>query len=434
MKPVESVLSMRETFYIFLLMILAVPLAGELKFYPFADDFRVSFGTTAFFFFLLWIRKIPAMVSGIVVGVSVVCFRIMLDALGQNHLEINSLIHHLPAFVFYFSYACLFYLARINSFHHRPLLVGVLGVGIEIISNLIELTYRWQHVESVFTIGIISKITLIAIIRTFFVLGFFNMIQLRQAIWMEEQQRSRNQRTLMLISSLYEESIQLKKTLNHVEGITRDCYDLYRDLQAVSDEVPESYAKRVLHIAGQVHEIKKDNQRIYAGLSRMISNENATDYLSMEELGLMVVRTNQKYAQLLAKEIAFELNVQVDQGKYHIYTTLSLMNNLVTNAVEAIKERGKIRVSIEQQDEWAVFRVRDNGPGITVKNKELLFKPGFTTKYDVTGKPSTGIGLSYVKEMVESLEGTIELETEPGSGETEFTIRLPIAGIMQKGG
>ncbi|MCG6199590.1 sensor histidine kinase, partial [Anoxybacillus sp. LAT_38] len=67
---------MRESVYILMLMLIAVPIAGELKFHPFQDDFRVSFGTTAFFFFLLWLRKIPAYVSGPLTGCLVVLFRV----------------------------------------------------------------------------------------------------------------------------------------------------------------------------------------------------------------------------------------------------------------------------------------------------------------------------------------------------------------------
>lgn len=415
-------------------MIIGVPFAGELNFHPFGDDFRVSFGTTAFFFFLLWIRKIPPLLTGVVVGVSVVIFRVLLDSVRENQFLVDPFLYdHIPSFVFYFCYSLLFTWTKMNQRYHRPLLVGVLGVIIEIVSNLVELTFRWQ-LESVFSLEIISKITLIAIIRTFFVLGFFNMIQLRHAIMMEELQRKRNERTLMLISNLYEESIQLKKTLNYVEAITRDCYDVYRGLQACADEEAQTYAKRVLHIAGQVHEVKKDNQRIYAGLSKMISSEHVPDYLSMEELGRMVVRSNQKYAQLMAKDITFELQVHVHQGSYHMNTILSLLNNLVANAVEAIKETGTIRVTIKQQDMWIVLAVHDNGPGLSVKNKELVFKPGFTTKYDVTGKPSTGIGLSYVKEMVESLQGTIAITSEMSPHETVFTIQLPREGIIHQGG
>ncbi|MFS8580996.1 MAG: ATP-binding protein, partial [Novibacillus thermophilus] len=62
-------------------MLVIVPLAGELNFYPFNDAFRVSFGTPTFFFFLLLLRKIHPVVSGGLVGFLVVGFPILLDFL-----------------------------------------------------------------------------------------------------------------------------------------------------------------------------------------------------------------------------------------------------------------------------------------------------------------------------------------------------------------
>ncbi len=425
---------MRENIYGLLLMLFIVLIGGELKFHPFNDDFRVSFGTTAFFFFLLWIRRIPSVVFGVLAGVSVILFRTGLDwmTLHPFHLE-ESIRHHLPSFFYYFCYSVLFTLTRMNQYQQKPLLLGLLGVAVEIVSNIGELMLRSSSVWNVLSLEIVGKIATIAIVRTFFVLGFFNMIQLREAKSLEEQQRHRNERMLMLISNLYEESIHLKKTLQHVEAVTRDCYDLYRCLQEPGARV-EGVAQRVLKIAGQVHEIKKDNQRIYAGLSKLITNEHVSDYMTMEELGQMIVRTNQKYARMLAKEIEFECHVNVSPAPYHIYTILSLMNNLVANAVEAIRDAGRVTLSIVQSGEWITFRVCDDGPGIAVKDKELLFKPGFTTKYDVSGNPSTGIGLSYVKEMVEQLGGELTVEERTICGETVFAIRLPAKEIMRKGG
>lgn len=425
---------MRENLIILLVMIVTVPLAGELKIHPFGDDFRVSFGTTAFFFFLLWSRRIPPELSGILVGLSVVLFRVSLDVMSVEHIQVEeSIRHQIPALVYYVVYALLFSLARINQKHHRPLVVGMLGVCIEITSNMVELAFRSNYVESLLSVEIITKIAVIAFIRTFFALGFFNMIQLRQSNMLAEEQRIRNEHNLMLISNLYEESIQLKKTLQHVENITRECYDVYRTLNH-SHQIAQAdgVAQRVLQIAGQVHEIKKDNQRIYAGLSRMISNEHVNDFLNMNELVQIVKRTNQKYARLLSKDITFVLQVNVSSGLFHIYTILSLLNNLVTNAVEAIKDTGTITISVHEQTGWVELQVRDNGPGIKVKKRELLFTPGFTTKYDVSGKPSTGIGLSYVKEVVNSLHGTVEISSNE-TGETIFTIGLPLEEVTQRG-
>jgi two-component system sensor histidine kinase YcbA len=416
-------------------MLLTVPIAGELKFHPFQDEFRISFGTTAFFFLLLWLR--PSFVAGVLTGATVVLFRIMLDFMSQDAFDVVHSFHmHLPAFFFYATFAGLFSLFRVNLFHHLPLWVGLLGTAAEIGANLVELSFRSSSWDNVLQLSVIGPITAIALIRSFFVLSFFNIIQLRQAKWMEKQQRNRNERVLMLISNLYEESIHLKKTLHQVEDITRECYDLYRKMKDQgSDEWIDRYSKQALSIAGQVHEVKKDNQRIYAGLSKLISEQNERDYMPMGELISMIVRAQEKYARLLGKTIWFESDVAAPYLACHIYTTLSLVNNLVANAVEAIEDKGKVSISasLSESRQWIQFSVADDGPGIQVKDKELLFMPGFTTKYDVSGKPSTGIGLCYVKEVIDNLQGHIEISEEKQERGTLFIIRLPIASLVQKG-
>lgn len=427
---------MKETISILLLMIIAVPIAGELKFHPFQDDFRISFGTTAFFFFLLWLR--PSLLAGIVTGIIVVLFRIVLDFLYQDaFLFLYSLQMHFPAFCYYAAFACLFSLFRVNTLHHRPLWVGVLGTVAEIGANLAELSFRAVFWSDVFQLSVVGPIAVIALIRSFFVLSFFNMIQLRQAKWMEKQQRNRNEQMLMLISNLYEESVHLKKTLHQVEDITRHCYELYREMNEMErmNQTKQTYAKRLLLLAGQVHEVKKDNQRIYAGLSKLISDENERDYMPLGELIAIIVHAQQKYARLLDKDIRFETNVEVPYLACHIYTTLSLINNLVANSVEAIRERGMISIvaSIDESREWIHFCVTDDGTGIGVVDKELLFMPGFTTKYDGSGRPSTGIGLSYVKEVTDSLQGKIDIPEQLVERATVFRIRLPLVTLIQKG-
>lgn len=427
---------MRETVAILLLMLIAVPIAGELKFYPFQDDFRISFGTTAFFFFLLWLHS--SLLAGMLTGGIVVLFRILLDFLyGDVFSLLHSLQMHFPAFCYYATFACLFSLFRVNALHHRPFLVGLLGTFAEIAANLVELSFRTLSWDGVFQLSVVGPIAVIALIRSFFVLSFFNMIQLHHTKWLEKQQRNRNEQMLMLISNLYEESVHLKKTLFQVEEITRNCYELYRELKErePKDGTNQRHAERLLSLAGQVHEVKKDNQRIYAGLSKLISDENDRDYLPLGELITIIVHSQQKYARLLEKDIRFETNVEVPYLACHIYTTLSLINNLVGNSVEAIREQGTVSIvaSLDESREWIHFSVMDDGTGIVVKDKEVLFMPGFTTKYDISGRPSSGIGLSYVKEVTDSLQGKIEITEGSVGPATEFRIRLPITTLIQKG-
>ncbi|RBW68054.1 sensor histidine kinase, partial [Bacillus taeanensis] len=112
---------------------------------------------------------------------------------------------------------------------------------------------------------------------------------------------------------------------------------------------------------------------------------------------------------------------------------LSIINNLVANAVEAIQDTGTITICIDKQHEWVEFYIYDDGPGISDKYRELIFKPGFTTKYDHLGKPSTGIGLTYVKETVEKLNGEVTIQRGSEGTGSVFTIRLPIDHLVEKG-
>ena len=50
--------------------------------------------------------------------------------------------------------------------------------------------------------------------------------------------------------------------------------------------------QQALQIAGEVHDVKKDNQRIFAGLSKLISDESFTDYMSVHELVNIIIRAN----------------------------------------------------------------------------------------------------------------------------------------------
>lgn len=57
------------------------------------------------------------------------------------------------------------------------------------------------------------------------------MMKLYEAQSRERQIRKQNEHMLMLISNLYEETIHLRKTLKNAENITKESYDLYRDLK-----------------------------------------------------------------------------------------------------------------------------------------------------------------------------------------------------------
>ncbi|WP_248923977.1 sensor histidine kinase [Paenibacillus hamazuiensis] len=419
---------MKDKWLVLLLMLVSVPIAGELNFYPFQNHFRVSLGTPVFFLFLLWIRPVPPFVSGVLAGVSVAVFRMGLElVLGSGWNWEAAFLHHYPVFFYYLVYGTVFAAFRTNRHHDKPLLLGLQGIVIEIAATAAELLMRSSAAERLSSFAIWSQIVLIAFFRSFFVIGFFNLIKLRQAQAAEEQQRKEKEKMLLLISGLYEESVQLQKTLHNAENITKESYDLYQLLKDNQPAFHENAAQKALRIAGQVHEVKKDNQRIYAGLSGLITNES--DYMRLDELAGIALRSNDKYARLLGKKIVFRLQAEGELPLCRTYATLSLLNNLAANAVEAIPETGEILIEVKRDRDTVLLRVTDNGPGIAPKHRENIFIPGFTTKFDEAGNSSTGIGLSYVKQEVERMAGTVRAEPGRGGTGAVFTIELPIGQI-----
>lgn len=426
---------MKENLLILLLMIIIVPIAGELKFFPFHDTFRVSLGIPVFFFFLLWVNKINPIISGSLVGLFVVAFRVACILFtNENVTLLSAFIPIFPSFFYYLSYSALFYMCRVNKLHHVPQRLGVIAVFIEISSSVIEVTLRHFMLGNAFTIYIFSEIIVIAIIRSFFTLSFFYMIKLNRTYLAGEQQREQNKQMLLLISSLYEESVLLKKSIQNAEEITRDCYNLYESSKTEGSNLePQEISQKLLSIAGEVHEIKKDNQRINAGLMKIISNENPGDFMDINYIGEVIIQTNKRYSESLNKRIDFNLDIRNKLPKLHAFTILSLINNLVSNSVESIKDSGKINIEIGKKAETIEFKVSDNGFGIPDKKLALIFKPGYTTKYDDVGNPSNGMGLPYVEELVTKLGGIVSLKSNQENKETIFVIRLPIKSLQEKG-
>jgi two-component system, sensor histidine kinase YcbA len=309
-----------------------------------------------------------------------------------------------------------------------PIRVGLIGAAIDFGSNMIELLIRQLIGESlIITRETIFMLLLFGILRSFCVVGLHNILSIRQMRALGEARRQELERLVMINTSLYEEVFYLRKSMSHMEEITRKSYQLYMRLME-SKKVEPSTA---LYIAEHVHEVKKDSQRILAGLSKLMSQEQLNSRLPITELCGMVIRANQKYAELLGKSIRFDEKCSVNLSTNHVYALLSVLNNLVANAVEAISTSGWIELRVELDSGEIVFYVTDSGPGIPKEDWDWVFEPGFTTKYDENGNPSTGIGLTHAREIVHSLNGSIQL-TNDERDRTQFQIRIPTDQLLRK--
>ena len=98
------------------------------------------------------------------------------------------------------------------------------------------------------------------------------------------------------------------------------------------------------------------------------------------------------------------------------------LRNLAQNACEAMTQGGHLRVVSRREDDVAVIRVIDDGPGIPAEIVDRLFEPFVTA-----GKPhGSGLGLAVVRKVVDDHSGTVTASKAEGGG-AAFELRLPLA-------
>lgn len=414
-----------------LFIAITTAIAGDFKITPFSDvAFRIALGSVAYLLLLRLMNHLSYIRTGMLTGGVVLLYRMAEDMLfGSASVPMQeSLRTHFPALMYYILFAVGMSRIQKDLDEFNPLRVGAIVSAIDFIANGAELVIRqaWIHPAPI-AAGQWLFLLAVAIIRSYFVIGLYSSISVSQLRLLHKEQKKRIEQMLNFGSGLYGETFYLKKSMDDIEQITASTFQLY---QRLKDEGRSGESAAALRIAQQFHEVKKDSQRILAGLLKLFDSQVVTD-MRLSEVIEHSVRANRQYAEMLGKEILFVTEIRTDYWTPHFIPLLTLLNNLAANAVETIAATGYVRINVRQDEVHTIFAVADNGIGIPESDRQLIFEPGFTTKFNAEGVASTGIGLSHVRDIVRSFSGDIDVIVQDGT--TEFKVSMPTAKL-HKGG
>ncbi|MBC3539000.1 ATP-binding protein [Rufibacter sediminis] len=174
--------------------------------------------------------------------------------------------------------------------------------------------------------------------------------------------------------------------------------------------------------ARNVRLIREFVQQEFLESSQTVMKKGRVDLVAMVSEIIGQYREGEGHIQ---KQIRFscqteKLYAQVDQYKFS-----QVINNLLSNAIKFTEDEGVIAIVLEEKEECVLITVQDDGVGIPVQYQDELFEK-FTRarRPGLRGEPSTGLGMSIIKTIVEWHGGTIRFESEEGKGST-FYIELP---------
>lgn len=150
---------------------------------------------------------------------------------------------------------------------------------------------------------------------------------------------------------------------------------------------------------------------------------NRTEYSIEEQISEIADRFTETSAKPIDIEVVSEMeNPLISADKYHVE---HMLTNLLSNAVKYSKPPLEIIITLIKDNNWLYISVKDNGIGISEEDQINIFDR-YSRVGDTTLARGHGIGLNYVKRMVEKHEGEISVKSELDKG-SEFIIKLPLS-------
>lgn len=398
-----------------LLFVFFIAFMGEIRMRPFSEFFRFSLSVPALVSVVLIFEVKSAQVYSVLVGAIIFVFRsaLMLFSTGLSVEEIFAI--NRSAFLFYLVFGFMLRLFKIGRTKKSGYTLFLALLICEVTANLSELVSMYSGTSG-FELAVTS-IVVVGSLRSalaVFICRLFEYLENRyEKKYSEEHYRD----MLMFFSRLKSDLLVFKKSMVDVEEATKLSYGLYEKI-----EDPD-LKERSLDVTGRIHDLKKDFGRMFSYMEKNLQTTYRSQSLMLSEI-FTVLET---FALKAHPGIKISFSYSKDFSVNNYYTLISVINNLLINAAEAFDEERGSRIAISQKSigQNCIFQVENDGPVIETDAADYIFTPGFSTKFNPeTGVVSDGIGLYYVRRIVEDVYGGA-VTCDSSVEKTIFTVTVP---------
>ncbi|GMG97452.1 ATP-binding protein [Tepidimicrobium xylanilyticum] len=389
----------------------------------YVENFKFSFAAVIFPLILYMYEEYNPIKFGILSGFSLVLFRSIFYNIFYGQF-IETFIYSIPENIFYIVYGLSFYLFKKSSYlitHNKMFIIAALS---DTLSNIVEIYIRVGKNIFTFDFQIIRILFLVGIIRAgllwLMILGY----KYYKLILVKEEHDRRYKNLIKLTSRLKTEIYWMEKNMIHIEKVMANAYELFSNIR--EDRNREDWSNVALEIAKDIHEIKKEYELVVMGIEDIMESRLDNTGMYYSELLDILKESLERDIIKQNKEIKIRYEMERDFYTEKHYYLMSILRNIITNAIDAIEDKGNINVCHLVKNSHHQFIVKDDGCGISGEDLPHIFLPGYSTKIDYsTGQVNRGLGLTIIENLLKvHFKGQIQVESEIGKGST-FKIFIP---------
>ena len=413
------------------LMVAVSSMASQLYINMFVDGFIIAMSVVMMGIFLYIFKDLESTTACILIGIFSPLFRLIVMLWRGGYLS-SSLLLCLPDMAFFFAYAAIFglLLRKLGYSSYKNYYIRL--ALCDFLSNCVEMSVRFLIFNQFFTVDRLGGLIILAVCRSFIILLVCIAADIYRSL-LEKAEHEENYKKLVLMASTFNSEVYfMEKNMNEIEDIMKNAFTLYKTLER--ENYPKSLQSITLEISKDIHEVKKGYRRVIRGLQDNFLSEFKDTVLSLHDiLKILSVDVN-KSAESTGINITFTYSYKTNYMIEKHFSFMSILRNLVSNSIDALSEthsfHGHIDIScsdiISDNVKYCIIKVKDNGPGIADDVKDVLFEPGFSTKFnEETGDINRGLGLTLVKDLLtEQFNGRVSVSSSAYG--TIFTLEIPI--------
>lgn len=330
--------------------------------------------------------------------------------------------------LFYISYSIIYWLLTNKGKKKSLGTIFLVLIISDFGANFIEISSRslishnvgFSRIE--FTLLIVSIIRSGIIWLVLVAFDYYGMLLLKRS------HEERYKKLLLLSSKLNTEMYWMEKNMDNIENVMTKSYQLYEKINHNKDK--EIWSDIALNISRDIHEIKKENGLVVRGIKEITEGELVTEGIKFSDIMNILRETMEREAKRLENTIEFKFHTGPDFYTKKHYSLMSILRNLIMNSMDALEleqDYKNVTVIHRLEGENHVFIVSDNGSGMSKKDLQRIYSPGYSTKINYnTGEINRGLGLSIVQYITEDqLKGKVKVKSTLKEG-TEFIIYIPI--------